>query len=65
MTQPTVAYAGMTHLGLCSAIAAASKGFTTFGFTPDRALAAAIEAGRLPVVEPDLDALLAAHRSRI
>ena len=65
MTRPTVAYAGMTHLGLCSAIAAASKGFSTIGYTPDVTLAAALESGRLPVLEPDLDDLLAANRSRI
>lgn len=65
MRNPVIAYAGMTHLGLCSAIAAASKGFSTIGFTPDVALAAALESGRLPVLEPNLDDLLAANRARI
>ena len=62
---PTVAYAGMTHLGLCSAVASASKGFTTIGFDPDAALVANLDAGRLPVVEPDLDAILSDNRNRI
>lgn len=62
---PTIAYAGMTHLGLCSAIAAASKGFPTLGFSPDKPLIAALAAGRSPVVEPDLDALANAHRERL
>lgn len=62
---PRIGYVGMTHLGLCSAIAAASKGFVTVGFTPDRELAAALEAGRLPVVEPELDDLLRTHRGNI
>ncbi|MEI9889058.1 MAG: nucleotide sugar dehydrogenase [Rhizomicrobium sp.] len=63
--KPIVAYAGMTHLGLCSAVAAASKGFTTFGFTPDADLVKRLEAGNLPVVEPDLDDLLQANRARL
>src|SRR5450830_1511810 len=61
----TVGYVGMTHLGLCSAISAASKGFSTVGFAPDRQLVDAINAGRLPVVEPELDDLLRANRERI
>jgi UDPglucose 6-dehydrogenase len=65
MTQPTIGYAGMTHLGLCSAIAAASKGFTTLGFDPDPAIVAKLATGELPVVEPELDDLLTANRSRI
>jgi UDPglucose 6-dehydrogenase len=50
MTKPKVAYAGMTHLGLCSAAAAASKGFATIGFSPDRDLVARLARGELPVV---------------
>src|SRR5262249_46372019 len=65
MTQPTIGYAGMTHLGLCSAIAAASKGFATLGFDPDPAIVAKLATGELPVVEPELDDLLAANRARI
>jgi len=62
---PTIGFAGMTHLGLCSAIAGASKGFETLGFDPDKLLVAKLESGELPVVEPDLDALLAANLARI
>jgi UDPglucose 6-dehydrogenase len=62
---PTIAYAGMTHLGLCSSAAAASKGFPTIGFAPDPALIAALSAGTLPVVEPDLDNLIASNRPRL
>jgi len=64
-TLPRIGYVGMTHLGICSAVAAASKGFATLGFTPEDDLAAALQTGRLPVVEPDLDALLRVHRERI
>lgn len=62
---PRIGYVGMTHLGICSAVAAASKGFPTLGFAPDRALADRLEAGRLPVVEPGLDELLRQHRGSI
>jgi UDPglucose 6-dehydrogenase len=62
---PTIAYAGMTHLGLCSAIAAASKGFAVVGFDPDANLVSKLDGGRLPVVEPDLDGLLNDNRIRV
>jgi UDPglucose 6-dehydrogenase len=65
MSKPRVAYAGMTHLGLCSSIAAASKGFATLGFDTDAALVARLEPGNLPVVEPGLDDLLRANRARM
>jgi UDPglucose 6-dehydrogenase len=62
---PRIGYVGMTHLGICSAVAAASKGFMTLGFSPDRTLITALQASNLPVVEPDLDALMGSHRQRI
>ena len=65
MTAPIVAYVGITHLGLCSAVAAASKGFVTRAIDQDAALCARLNAGDLPVVEPGLDALLGQHRATI
>jgi UDPglucose 6-dehydrogenase len=65
MTRPRIAYAGMTHLGLCSAIAAAAQGFATLGFDADASLTSRIAAGDLPVREPGLDDLLRAHRGHI
>jgi len=62
---PRIAYVGMTHLGICSAAAAASKDFATLGFSADHQLIAALGAGRLPIIEPELDALLEANASRI
>ncbi|MEP4379681.1 MAG: nucleotide sugar dehydrogenase [Alphaproteobacteria bacterium] len=53
-----VGFAGMSHLGLVSAAGAAEKGFSTVGYDPDPALIAALTRGDLPVVEPDLDALV-------
>ncbi len=65
MTLPTVGFVGMTHLGVCSAIAAASKGFSVVAFDTDAALVKRLETNALPVSEPELDDLLAANRNRI
>ncbi len=65
VSAPVVGYVGMTHLGLCSAVAAASKGFATRAVDRDPALIARLDAGQLPVVEPRLDDLLREHRERI
>ncbi|MDP6781887.1 MAG: GDP-mannose dehydrogenase, partial [Alphaproteobacteria bacterium] len=65
MSLPVIGYAGMTHLGLCSGIAAASKGFAVVGYHNDAELIAAIDGGELPVVEPELDAMFAANRERL
>lgn len=65
MSAPLIGYAGLTHLGLCSAIGAATKGHDVVTFSEDRELVARIEAGRLPIVEPGLDAAFADHRARL
>lgn len=65
MSKPTVGYAGMTHLGLCSAIGGSSKGFDMVCFDADAALVERLKAGQLPVVEPDLDDMLRDNRARI
>jgi UDPglucose 6-dehydrogenase len=65
MTPPVVGYAGMTHLGLCSAAAAAERGCEVVGFDPDPEHVAALRAGRLPVVEPELPELIERHAGRL
>ena len=65
MSRPLIGFAGMTHLGINSAAAAAAHGFPTLWFDPDAALVARIEKGGLPVVEPGLDDLVAQNRERI
>jgi UDPglucose 6-dehydrogenase len=57
VTSPTVGFAGLTHLGLVSAVAAAAKGLRVIGYDADADRVRDIAAGRLPVVEPDLDDL--------
>lgn len=55
--QARVAFAGMTHLGIVSATAVASKGFRTLCYDPDRELIERLSAGELPVLEPGLEEL--------
>lgn len=64
MTQ-TIGFVGMTHLGLLSAAAAAAKGCRTIAADPDANRIAALEAGRLPVVEPGLPEQIKEHRARL
>jgi UDPglucose 6-dehydrogenase len=61
MSLPTVGFVGMTHLGLVSATAIASKDFPTVCYDPNSALIDELSRGKLPVVEPDLPELLAAN----
>lgn len=62
---PTIGFAGLTHLGLNMAAAAAARGFDVVGFHDDADLVARIDAGDLPVNEPGLDGLIADHRGRL
>ena len=65
MTAPVIGYAGMTHLGINSAVAAADKGFEIVCYDPDSPRSAALKRGELPVVEPDLPELLEKNARRI
>ena len=55
----------MSHLGLVSAAAAASKGHEVVGYDPDAGLCADLASSRLPVHEPGLAELLAAPGARV
>jgi UDPglucose 6-dehydrogenase len=59
---PRVGFSGMSHLGLVSAAALASRGVPVVAFDPSAALIDDIAAGRLPVVEPGLPELLAGEQ---
>ena len=63
--QAVLGFAGMTHLGLVSGIAAAEKGFTVVCYDPDAARIAALARGELPVSEPRLDELAAKNKPRL
>jgi len=65
MPRHVVGYAGMTHLGLNSAVAAADKGYDTVCYDPDPQLVDALRRGELPVTETDLPEVLAENAARI
>jgi UDPglucose 6-dehydrogenase len=65
MKSPTIGFAGMTHLGLNSAVAAADKGFQLICFDPDGLLVAGLKCGELPVTEPELPELLEKNADNI
>ena len=61
MSQPVIGFAGLTHLGINSAVASAARGFQVIGYDTNSALVAGLKRGVLPVEEPQLPELLAAH----
>lgn len=65
MTRPVIGFAGLTHLGINSAVAAAAQGFPVVGYDRDPARARALADGNPPVLEPQLPELLAEHRDRL
>lgn len=60
-----IGFAGLSHLGIVSSIAVASKGFDVVGYDSNPELCKDLNAGRLPILEPDLPELLAANKSRL
>jgi UDPglucose 6-dehydrogenase len=53
-----IGFAGLSHLGLNSSIAIASKGFDVIAYDPDAKLVDALNKKQLPIFEPGLDELL-------
>lgn len=60
-----IGFAGLTHLGIVSSIATASKGVDVMAFDPDESRCRALREGRLPILEPGLPELLQANAGRI
>jgi UDPglucose 6-dehydrogenase len=65
MTMPVIGFAGMTHLGLVSASAAAAQGFRVVAFDADPALIERLQRGDLPVSEPGLPELIERHQTEL
>lgn len=65
MTAPVIGVAGMSHLGLVSAAAAAGRGFRVVGFDPAVSHVESLGRGELPVLEPGLPELVADARGRL
>ena len=60
-----VGFAGMTHLGINSAVATAERGFDVLGYDQDGDVIASLLQGKLPVVEPELDDLAAKNATHM
>jgi UDPglucose 6-dehydrogenase len=60
-----IGFAGLSHLGVVSSIAAAAKGFDVLGYDADAGLCAALAAGRFPIFEPGLEEAYSACRQRL
>lgn len=60
-----IGFAGLSHLGIVSSVAAAAKGLQVVAFDPDAALCAALDRSEVPILEPGLERLLSEHRNRI
>jgi len=65
MSAVVVGFAGMTHLGIVSAVAAGARGFMVQGYDADERMAERLSRHDLPILEPDLEQLLATNRDRI
>lgn len=63
--RPTIGFAGMTHLGINSAVAAAERGFAVICYDPDVARIKAMAAGDPGVREPGLTEAMAEGASRL
>lgn len=65
MSTPVIGFAGMTHLGFVSAVAAAERGAEVVCYDPDASLIEDLGKGHIPVVEPDLRECLARNEPKI
>ncbi|HEY6980594.1 UDP-glucose dehydrogenase family protein, partial [Reyranella sp.] len=62
---PRVSVVGLGKLGAPLAAVLASRGFTVTGLDVNKALVDAMNAGKMPIVEPQLNELIAANKARL
>lgn len=65
MLPDCIAYVGLTHLGLVSAVAALEKGFRVICFDPNNTLVAALKSGKYPIDEPGFRETLERHKEKL
>ncbi len=65
MSRSLIGFAGMTHLGVNSAAAALTRGFSVVGYDADHGVIEGLLVGRPPVVEPGLPEALARHAANV
>ncbi len=64
-TLPRVNVVGLGKLGAPLAAVLASRGFQVIGLDVNKVLVDALNAGKMPIVEPQLNELIAANKSRL
>lgn len=62
---PKIGFAGLSHLGICSAAAAAARGFPVVGYDPDSTLVERLSKADPPIEEPGLVELLTEQKDRL
>lgn len=65
MSKPIVGFAGLTHLGLNSAVASAARGFKTIGFHDDVKIIESLLRNESHITEPDLVKMMKAHSENL
>jgi UDPglucose 6-dehydrogenase len=65
MKKTVIGFAGLTHLGIVSSVAAAARGFHVVGFHDDAGLAARLNDADFPVQEPQLVELFRENQENI
>jgi UDPglucose 6-dehydrogenase len=60
-----IGFAGLSHLGIVSSLAAASRGGPVIAYHPSAGLCGDLAAGRLPIHEPGLAELHASYRGQM
>jgi UDPglucose 6-dehydrogenase len=65
MNETVIGFAGLTHLGIISSVAAAAKGYHVIGFHDDTELISKLNKADFPIQEPQLNELLLENRERI
>ena len=64
-TLPRINVVGLGKLGAPLAAVLASRGFDVIGLDVNKVLVDAMNAGKMPIIEPQLNELIAANRSRL
>jgi UDPglucose 6-dehydrogenase len=65
LKKPVIGFAGLSHLGICSSVAAATKGFQVVGYDDNVDLITKLCDGEPPIVEPELNEKLLGNKERL
>jgi len=65
MTKPLIGFCGLTHLGICSAVAAIAKGFKVVCYDSNDDVVKSLKQGILSIVEPDVANVLERNKKLV